>query len=124
MMEAKFTKRDLIDAWNAGVRRLSYENAKKRENEIWVAETPLEKEEWIDLKDKDVEQSPETGQHETKTWKYFGDCCPRCGDGAEVYTDSEEAGYFFEDDDARCVGCGLTGGVIISESHGAGISWA
>ena len=59
-----------------------------------------------------------------KKWKYFGDECPRCGDEAEVYTDSMVIGYFYEDDEARCADCGLTGGVIFSEEHGAGISWA
>lgn len=60
-----------------------------------------------------------------KNWKSFNDECPRCGSEAEVFTDAIEDGYAFEDDDARCVECGLKGAVYVSceEEGNAYVSW-
>jgi hypothetical protein len=46
-----------------------------------------------------------------KTWKRFGDECPKCGSEAEVLTSAPE-GYAHDGDDAQCVECGLDGSVV------------
>ena len=58
-------------------------------------------------------------------WKPFGDECPRCGNSAEVLTASTKEYYAYEDDDVRCVECGLIGVVYVAEENegGAWVSW-
>ncbi|WP_407431276.1 hypothetical protein [Arcticibacter sp.] len=65
----------------------------------------------------------------SKKWKLFGDECPICGSEAEVFTDSKDDGFAYDDDDDRCVECGLEGNVIIGDEDDNGgcpayVSWS
>ena len=57
-----------------------------------------------------------------KAWRLFGDLfCSHCGDNAEIYT--EEDGYAYEDDDARCCKCGCPGIAGIEDDGFLYVSW-
>lgn len=61
-----------------------------------------------------------------KDWKPFYDDCDRCGGSdVQVFTDAKEDGYAFDGDNAKCLECGLLGGVCIDgEENGNGDSSA
>ncbi len=40
--------------------------------------------------------------------------CPQCGDCAEIFAD--ESNLYFDGDDARCSGCGITGNISVVDS--------
>lgn len=42
-------------------------------------------------------------------WKYYPDFCQDCGNDLEVYTESDEEGFVYDNDPVRCVECGATG---------------
>ncbi|NQZ89144.1 MAG: hypothetical protein HRT54_16330 [Colwellia sp.] len=51
--------------------------------------------------------------------------CPRCGDDAEICTDSQEKNIYFEDDEARCCQSEIcdTKGAVVVDDQVAEISW-
>lgn len=58
-----------------------------------------------------------------KQWKImdFADC-DRCGNLAEVFTQSKQDGYFYDDEESRCIECGLMGHTSVDEDdEGNGI---
>lgn len=53
------------------------------------------------------------------------DSCPRCGDDAEILTDSEINNQFYEDDEVRCCQSEIcdASGSVVSDDGRAEISW-
>lgn len=73
----RFTERDLIDAFNAGVRRQSYEDSKESDNSVWVAETPLKCKEWITAK---ANASETLASHKSELMRFVRDNWRSVGD--------------------------------------------
>lgn len=61
-----------------------------------------------------------------KNWKPFNDDCPRCGNGAEVFTDAK-GDYVYDGDNVECFECGLLGCINVDENDEgiavADVSW-
>lgn len=59
----------------------------------------------------------------TMEWKLFdGAECPKCGGACEVNTVSQEQNWIYDDEDAKCVDCGL-GGHASCDGEIADIIW-
>ena len=52
----------------------------------------------------------------------WGDECPNCGDGVEVFTDCKYDNQAYDGDEARCVDCGKKGWVSADEDR-AWVNW-
>jgi len=57
-----------------------------------------------------------------KQWRPFSDCCPWCGDEAQVFTESDREDYVYDGEAARCVSCQCPGSVVVDDGH-AVIAW-
>ena len=57
------------------------------------------------------------------SWRYYPDACHECGDDLEVFTESEQEGFVFDNDLIRCVECGATGIIEVWDDDDAGIQW-
>lgn len=56
-------------------------------------------------------------------WKLFeGADCDRCGGACEVNTVSEEQNWVYDDEEARCVECGLKG-FVEADGEIASVIW-
>jgi hypothetical protein len=49
--------------------------------------------------------------------------CPNCGDDAEILTDSDVDGEFYDGDEARCCQCGAIGQFSCDGEDTGYISW-
>jgi len=52
----------------------------------------------------------------------FGECI-ECGDDAEILTDCQDKGFFYDGDEARCCNCGLPGQFNCDSETPGYISW-
>lgn len=58
-----------------------------------------------------------------ETWRYYPDSCPDCGSDLEVFTDSDEEGFVFDDDPVQCVECGARGIITVYGEDAVEIQW-
>lgn len=61
----------------------------------------------------------------SKEWKKidWGDECPECGDGVEVFTDCTLENQACDGDEARCTGCKTRGWVAVGDENDARVNW-
>lgn len=60
-----------------------------------------------------------------KEWRIFeGGECPRCGGVSAVLTKSKKNNWVYDEEEARCVDCSLTGCVSVKDSECADIQWS
>lgn len=52
----------------------------------------------------------------------FGEC-PRCGNYGEVFTKSKEEGLVYDEEEVKCVECGLRGITNVNDDECADVIW-
>lgn len=58
-----------------------------------------------------------------KQWRYYPDSCNDCGNDLEVFTESEQEGFVFDEEEVRCVECGATGIFDVRDEDDVRIAW-
>lgn len=58
-----------------------------------------------------------------KQWRHYPDSCQDCGNDLEVFTESEEEGFVFDNDPVRCVECSATGYMDVRDTDDVRVEW-
>ena len=60
----------------------------------------------------------------TKRWVLVDfDSCPNCGNDAEILTDCEVSGFYWDGDSAKCCECGTKGVFSCDGENNGYINW-
>jgi ribosomal protein S27E len=78
----------------------------------------------LTLKTKGLTPTKTINRKDMKYWKHFTNGgCPNCGNDVRVFTEAEQDGWAFEDDEVKCVECGEKGSIVIVGDGEACVNW-